>query len=98
MVYDDLTMLQAPLPEDIRKLKGMGDYARLDRVLTLRLRDENLPRALRTRLELERAIIARIPAAYPYTLDEAAKLLSAEIEGFTRQELDAAIAEICTPS
>ena len=93
MAYDDLRFLSVPLPEDIRKLKGMGDYARLDRVLALRLRDDKLPQALRKRLELERRIIERIPAAYPYTLEEGAAMLAGEIEGFTRQELDMAIDE-----
>ena len=88
MRYEDLELLAIPLPEDLRKIKGRGDYDRLERAIACRLAEPGLPGALRTRLELERAIDARIPAAYPYSFDEAADMLAKALRGFEPQELD----------
>ena len=90
MFYDDLKCLNYPLPEDILKLKGFGDYARLNRVIDLRLADANVPDALKTRLRLEKEMIARIPGDYPYGFDEALAILQDAIEGFTAEELEQA--------
>ena len=79
MFYDDLSALNIPLPEDIASLKGHGDYARLKRVLKLRIDDPSLPEALRTRLRLEARMIERIPREYPYGFDEALNMLQAEL-------------------
>lgn len=91
MIYDELKTLSIPLPEDIRKVKGCGDYERLNRMLDLRIADEKLPVALRTRLRLEKRIVERIPGEYPYDFDAALQMLRDEIEGFTAEELNAAI-------
>ena len=91
MLYDDPKALAYPLPEDLRKVKGAGDYARLDRMLDLRLGDDKLPEALRARLRLEKRIIERIPREYPYDLAGALALLQAELEGVTGAELEAFI-------
>ena len=90
MFYDDLQCLNYPLPEDILKLKGFGDYARLGRVIDLRLADENLPEALKVRLRLEKEMASRIPGDYPYGFDEALSILQDSIEGFTAAELEEA--------
>ena len=86
-----LRYLSLPLPEDLRQVKGAGDYARLERMLNLRLADPTLPEALRQRLMLERAIVERIPGDYPYDFDAALSLLQSELAGFTAAELDACI-------
>ena len=88
MVYDELHLLGIPLPEDILKVKGFGDYDRLDRMLQRRIADENLPEFLRARLRLEREIIKRIPREYPYDTAGALALLASELDGFTAEELD----------
>lgn len=91
MFYNDLTALSIPLPEDLRKLKGHGDYTRLGRALDLRIADARLPEALRTRLRLEKRMLERIPGDYPYGFDEALNRLRREIRGFTAGELSACI-------
>ena len=50
-MYSDLKYLAVPLPEDVLKLKGYGDFERLIRVIDLKL-EKDLPLALRRRLEL----------------------------------------------
>lgn len=88
MFYDELSTLQIPLPEDIRRLEGHGDFDRALRVIERRASDERLPEALRTRLRLEALMIARVPGDYPYTLGDAAKMLEDELADFRPGELD----------
>ena len=88
MFYENLKVLSIPLPEDLRKVKGYGDYARLQRMLDLRIADERLPRDLRTRLRLERRMIERIPGDYPYDRAAALALLQGALEGFAAEELE----------
>ena len=88
MFYEDAATLNLPLPEDILHLKHFGDLERLDRVLDLRIADENLPDALRRRLRLEKQVIARLPLEYPYDADAALAVLSGGIAGYTREELE----------
>ena len=85
-MYSDLQYLKVDLPEDIAKLKGCGRFEQADRVIAKRLQRE-LPLALRKRLELERAVLARIPAQYPFSYDAALHLLSDTFRGFKSAEL-----------
>lgn len=91
MFYKDIELLNLPLPEDLLKVKGYGDYDRLNRMLEIRLADESLPTALRARLRLEQRMIERIPREYPYDFAGALELLQSELEGFTAQELEACV-------
>lgn len=85
--YGDLKYLCVDLPEDIRRLKHMGDFERMNRVIDLRLKAD-IPLPLKKRLELERAMAALLPAAYPYTWAEAQRILADTIEDFTPEELE----------
>ena len=85
-MYSDLQYLKVDLPEDIAKLKACGMFEQMDRVIEKRLQ-KNIPLALRKRLELERVILSRIPGQYPYTFDDAVKLLSDNFNDFTPEEL-----------
>ena len=91
MLYETLPALLIPLPEDIRRMEDHGDYARARRMIGLRVGNESLPEALRTRLQLEAQMLERVPGDYPYTFDAALELLQKEIRDFTAEELDAAI-------
>lgn len=93
MGNEDLNALAWPLPEDIQKLKWGGDFELLDKVLRDRIRDKRTPEALRKRLELELEISARIPQEYPYSWEEALKLLHASIRDFEDGELTALFGE-----
>lgn len=88
MDYCDLKYLAVDLPEDIRRFKDVGDLARMNRVIDARLKAD-IPVQLKKRLELERAMAALLPGAYPYSREEAAKMLSEALVDFTPEELDA---------
>ena len=83
----DLRYLEVPLPEDLQKMKGHGDFALLQRVIDRRLKTD-LPHALKKRLELEREILKRIPENYPYSWDEAKSILQKNLSGFREEELE----------
>lgn len=87
MEYCDLKYLQVDLPEDIRRLKDLGDFERMNRVIEIRLQ-EDLPLPLHKRLELERAMDVLLPGAYPYARGEAEQILANAIEGFEPAQLD----------
>jgi transglutaminase-like putative cysteine protease len=85
-MYSDLKYLEVPLPEDLRKLKGHGDFDTARRVIDRRMRTE-LPLALKKRLELEKEILARIPRQYPYSWGEALRILKENLRDFQEREL-----------
>ncbi|MGN0373060.1 MAG: transglutaminase-like domain-containing protein [Enterocloster sp.] len=86
-MYSDLSSLTVGLPEDIAKLKWFGDFERAKKVIHMRLK-KDLPEMLRKRLELELRILDRIPAQYPYTTEEALKILKNNIRDFREEELE----------
>ncbi|MBE5772226.1 MAG: transglutaminase domain-containing protein [Clostridiales bacterium] len=87
-MYSDLKYLAVPLPEDVLKLKGYGDLERLNRVIDKKLAKDNLPLALRRRLEYEKIIISLWPRAYPHNQEAAMKQLRDCFGDFTEEELD----------
>ncbi len=87
-MYSDLKYLSVPLPEDLEKLKWFGDFARMERVIDLKLANASLPLALRKRLELEKEIIRLMPGEYPFTAEEALQRLREVFGDFTAEELD----------
>ena len=85
-MYSDLQYLTVPLPEDLQKMKGHGDFELLQKVIGRKLKAD-LPFALRKRLELEREILLRIPADYPYSWEEAEDMLRRNLKDFREEEL-----------
>ncbi len=49
----DLSYLSYPLPPDIQRLYEAGDFARMDRVIRLRLDDPRVPETLKARLRVQ---------------------------------------------
>ena len=88
MEYSDLKYLLVDLPGDIRRLKDAGDFDRMKRVINMRLNDEKTPLPLRRRLELELAMDVTLESVYPYTYEQAAKIMDDTIEDFRPEELD----------
>ncbi len=82
----NLAHLQVPLPEDIAKMKGHGDFNLAIKVIEQRL-TQALPNALRERLLLEEEILKRIPARFPYNEAEALALLDEKFKDVTVQDL-----------
>ena len=87
--YSDLKYLSVPLPEDVAKLKGFGDFARMERVIDLKLNKPGVPECLKKRLELEKEIIRLMPDNYPYDFDTALGMLREAFGAFEPEELDA---------
>ena len=88
MRYTDLKYLAVPLPEDLSKLKGYGDFERMARVIDLKLNKDGLPEAMRNRLLLEKEIIRLLPREYPYTAAEALAQLRERLGAFEMDELE----------
>lgn len=83
----DIKYLSIPVPEDILKLENYGDFNDALDIIDARLK-ENIPQALRGRLELEKVRIDRLRREYVYSYDEALSILQKEIRDFKVSELD----------
>ena len=71
-MYQDLSFMKVPLPEDILKLKIYGDYAGAQKMIRYFLEEKDIPQALRKRLEIEQEVIGVMSGnEYPFTYDEA---------------------------
>lgn len=87
MLAYDLKALSAPLPEDIQRLKEAGCFQEALYTIEARLSSERTPDALKKRLILEREIIKRIPANYPFPEEAVQKRLSEVIADYQEKEL-----------
>ena len=87
-MYSDLKYLSTPLPEDIMKLKYFGDFARLEKVIDIKLANPHLPHALRKRLEYEKIMIPLWLRAYPHDQEQALDLLRECFGEFSEDELE----------
>lgn len=86
-MFSDIQYLEVPLPEDIEKLKWHGDFARAEHMIERRLQ-QDIPCALKKRLELEREILRRMPEHYPYTWEETLELIRQSDPSFTEAQLE----------
>lgn len=87
MRQEDYQALAIALPEDIVKAKWCGDFERATRLIDRSLADPRTPQCFKTRLRLEKEIIARLPLDYTYTLEQATELVRRDIPDFTQDEL-----------
>lgn len=85
----DLSFLRYPLPPDVQRLFEAGDFARMERVIALRLADERTPKALAERLRFQLALARELPRAYPHTREAMLSLLRERVKDFADEELDA---------
>lgn len=79
--------LRIPIPEDILRLENYGDFNHALDAIDVRLK-QNIPQALKERLQLERARIDRLKREYIYSYDEALSIMQKEIADFKADELD----------
>ncbi len=77
----------AGLPEDVRRRKMAGDLDGAVRLIDRKLAGE-LPEAMRRCLTVQREMILRLPADFPYTRDQALAMAKERIDGFTEAEFD----------
>ncbi|MBO0472582.1 transglutaminase domain-containing protein [Enterococcus ureasiticus] len=86
-MYYDLKFMSVPLPEDIIKLKNYGDFKGAEKLIEHLLSNE-LPEALRKRLEIEQDIIRIVGInEYPFYFDEASKMMKETFKEYQEQEL-----------
>lgn len=78
--------LAVPLPEDVLKLKWCGEFEQAEKLIDRKLEKE-LPKALKTRLMLEKEILKRMPGQYPYTWEQALGMMRENIRDFKDEEL-----------
>lgn len=77
--------LSMPLPEDILKRKWAGDISGAMAAIDLRM-EEEMPEALRTRLEVEKERLRRLPTQYPWNHAQALEKLQELIPDMTDEE------------
>lgn len=88
-MYQDLSFMNVPLPEDVLKLKIYGDYAGAQKMIRYFLEEKDIPQALRKRLEIEQEVIGVMGGnEYPFTYDEALEIMTSHLRDFKKEELD----------
>ena len=86
-MYQDLSFMKIPLPEDVLKLKNFGDYEGALKMIK-HFMSKDIPVALRKRLEIEEEIIRVMGIdEYPYSYEEALEILHKNIRDFKDEEL-----------
>ena len=84
-INDMFAFQNVGLPEDILRLKHHGDYENAIRLIDFRLQEDDLPRSLRCSLQLQREMMVRMPAEFPYSYEEALAIIRQHIPDFSRQ-------------
>lgn len=87
LTFKDLEFLDIKLPEDLSRIKAVGDYKNLNAFIDQRLK-KDIPFSLKRRLILEKEIIKIYENEYIYSYDEGLKLAKSKIKDFTKDELD----------
>ena len=87
-INDHFRYLNIGLPEDILRRKMNGDFEGAIRLIDRRLADDSTPQALRSCLIVQREIISRVEADYPYTKEEAIAIIREHIPDFEEAEFD----------
>ena len=86
-INDHFRYLNIGLPEDILRRKMHGDFQGAIALIDRRLGEEHTPDALRSCLIVQREIISRMEADYPYTREEALAIIREHIPDFEEAEL-----------
>ena len=85
--YEDLETLICPLPEDIVKRKYGGDFEGAVRLCDQAIAAKETSEYMKRRLRLEKRILERLPAEYPYTFEEIEGRVREILPDVTREEL-----------
>lgn len=87
-MVNDITCQQFPLPEDVLKLKMIGNYGEALKKIEYLIAQERTPAVLRERLELEKHVLLALQAdQYPYTFVEAETLMRNSLRDYQEGEL-----------
>lgn len=86
-MYQDLSYMKIPLPEDVLKLKNYGDFAGAQKMID-HFMTKDIPNALRKRLEIEKDVLKVMSGnEYPYTYEEALEIMTTHLRDFKEEEL-----------
>lgn len=77
----ELKSISYPLPEDVENARRSGLFDLANLLMDKYLGSKDIPEALRLRLELEKHNLDRIKASFPYTIEDADRMLSVEYPG-----------------
>lgn len=86
---DDIRYLDIGLPEDIARLKAIGDFENAIRLIDMRLSDPKTTAPLAACMRVQREIMLRLPRNYPYTFEAAMARIHEDIPDFTEDEFRA---------
>ena len=86
---DDIRYLDIGLPEDIARLKAVGDIDNALRLIDMHLADPNTTAPLAACMRVQREIMLRLPRNYPYTFETAMACIRKDIPDFTEEEFHA---------
>ena len=86
-INDHFKYLNIGLPEDILRRKMHGDFEGAIRLIDRKL-VQDIPEAMRSCLIVQREIISRLEADYPYTKEEAIAIIREHIPDFEEAEFD----------
>ena len=86
---DDIRYLDIGLPEDIARLKAVGDIDNALRLIDMHLADPNTTAPLAACMRVQREIMLRLPRNYPYTFETAMACIRKDIPDFTEDEFHA---------
>lgn len=86
---DDIRYLDIGLPEDIARLKAIGDFENAIRLIDMRLSDPKTTAPLAACMRVQREIMLRLPRNYPYTFEAAMARIHEDIPDFTEDEFHA---------
>lgn len=89
---ENFRYLNIGLPEDILRLKTFGDLDGAVRLIDRRLA-EGVPEALRRCMLVERELMLRLPADYPFDRASALKRIRERVPDFTDAEFDEYVAD-----
>lgn len=86
-INDHFKYLNIGLPEDILRRKMHGDFEGAIRLIDRKL-VQDIPEAMRSCLIVQREIISRLEADYPYTKEEAIAIIREHIPDFEEADFD----------
>ena len=87
-INDTLRYTQYGLPEDIRRCKEAGFYDEAIRLIDCRLKEHDLPDALKGSLLVQKKICSLLPTEFPYSRQDALEIVREKIPNFTESELN----------
>ena len=87
-INETLKYMRVGLPEDILRRKMAGDYEGAIRLIDRRLRESNLPEALRGNLLVQKKICQDLPSEFPYSRKDALEIIRKDIPDFTEEEFE----------